>query len=83
MRSIFLTNLKVLAFWFNEGIIYFVVVVFIFLKIGLPPVYTEVLMGSTAELTCDLKSTVQGDYVLLVLWYKDGETMPFYRYTRN
>jgi hypothetical protein len=43
-------------------------------------VYTEVLMGSAAELTCDLKSSVQGDYVLLVLWYKDGETMPFYRY---
>ncbi|XP_046444529.1 synaptogenesis protein syg-2-like isoform X3 [Daphnia pulex] len=43
-----------------------------------PLIYTEVIIGNTAELTCDLKSSVPGDYVLLVLWYKDGETMPFY-----
>lgn len=45
----------------------------------MPLVYSEVIIGNTAELTCDLRSSVPGDYVLLVLWYKDGETMPFYR----
>jgi len=48
-------------------------------KNAVPLIYTEVIIGNTAELTCDLKSSVAGDYVLLVLWYKDGETMPFYR----
>ena len=42
-------------------------------------IHSEVIIGNMAELTCDLKSSVPGDYVLLVLWYKDGETMPFYR----
>ncbi|KAK4036067.1 hypothetical protein OUZ56_028138 [Daphnia magna] len=44
-----------------------------------PLIYSEVIIGNMAELTCDLTSSVPGDYVLLVLWYKDGETMPFYR----
>ncbi|XP_045033828.1 hemicentin-1 isoform X1 [Daphnia magna] len=43
-----------------------------------PLIYSEVIIGNMAELTCDLTSSVPGDYVLLVLWYKDGETMPFY-----
>lgn len=46
---------------------------------AVPLIYNEVIVGNAAELTCDLRSTVPGDYVLLVLWYKDGETMPFYR----
>ena len=44
-----------------------------------PLTYTEVIIGDTADLICDLRSNVLDDYVLLVLWYKDGDTMPFYR----
>lgn len=50
-----------------------------FFLITVPLIYSEVIIGNMAELTCDLRSSVPGDYVLLVLWYKDGETMPFYR----
>ena len=47
--------------------------------LAVPLVYAEAIVGTTADLTCDLRSSVAGDYVLLVLWYKDGDTIPFYR----
>ena len=49
------------------------------LSVTVPLIYAEAVVGTTADLTCDLRSSVPGDYVLLVLWYKDGDTIPFYR----
>ena len=45
--------------------------------------YLEAVVATPAELSCDLRTSVAGDYVLLVLWYKDGDTIPFYRYGRS
>ena len=41
----------------------------------------ETVMGSQAELPCDVAPapTVPGDRFVLVLWYKDGIGTPIYR----
>lgn len=37
----------------------------------------KVLVGSTAEIKCDVSSNIDGDQVLLVVWYKNN--LPIYR----
>lgn len=62
-----------------QFLLYFLLFLLFLKSLAVPLIYNEVIVGNTAELTCDLRSSVPGDYVLLVLWYKDGETLPFYR----
>lgn len=60
-------------------IIYMYKYIYFFFLLTVPLIYAEVVIGDTADLICDLRSNVPGDYVLLVLWYKDSDTIPFYR----
>ncbi|CAL4128062.1 unnamed protein product, partial [Meganyctiphanes norvegica] len=43
-----------------------------------PLVVTEVVVGSRAELPCDVSTADPTDRVILVLWYKDGIGTPIF-----
>ncbi|KAG8250317.1 hypothetical protein J6590_104037, partial [Homalodisca vitripennis] len=40
----------------------------------------EVVLGSMAKLPCDLVPPEDDDSVALVIWYKDDDKTPIYRY---
>jgi Immunoglobulin V-set domain len=45
-----------------------------------PLSHVETVQGTTARLPCNLTSSIEGDRVSLVIWYKEGQSKPIYSF---
>lgn len=39
----------------------------------------EAVKGTIGRLPCNITPSVNGDKIILVIWYKDGYSLPIYR----
>lgn len=39
----------------------------------------EAVKGTIGRLPCNITPSVKGDKIILVIWYKDGYSLPIYR----
>lgn len=54
----------------------------LFFLISVPVKHVDGVVAKTTHLPCDITPSESDDAVYMVLWFKDGDGEPLYRYAR-